>query len=226
MWTGPRWGSFRFLSSPTGCFSVNRGIFHRNRASGGPLFPAAGKVGKRAGRNQRFLHFLPRYGLWKLDAACRTFAQIFLFRSVKGLSQQQRRCRWLVLRTTLSVLPSQRMSGSGAGGTSVRHTARQRPGRVNAWYMVSKSERYSALRKCKNVVFAGVLSPLSFAIERKGAVGDKKEKYTRCKEAQKFWAPQQRLAAMGKSRSRSQARNSSHPRRPFSKIPVAFSAVL
>ena len=34
----------------------------------------------------------------------------------------------------------------------------------------------SASRKCKNVVFAGVLSPLSFAIERKGAVGDKKEK--------------------------------------------------
>ena len=47
---------------------------------------------------------------------------------------------------------------------------------MNAWYRVSKSERYSALRKCKNVVFAGVLSPLSFAIERKGAVGDKKEK--------------------------------------------------
>ena len=34
--------------------------------------------------------------------------------------------------------------------------------------------RRSASRKCKNVVFAGVLSPLSFAIERKGAVGDKK----------------------------------------------------
>ena len=46
---------------------------------------------------------------------------------------------------------------------------------MNAWYRESKSERYSALRKCKNVVFAGVLSPLSFAIERKGAVGDKKE---------------------------------------------------
>ena len=29
------------------------------------------------------------------------------------------------------------------------------------------------MRKCKNVVFAGVLSPLSFAVERKGAVGDK-----------------------------------------------------
>ena len=29
----------------------------------------------------------------------------------------------------------------------------------------------SALRKCKNAVFAGVLSPISFAVERNGAVG-------------------------------------------------------
>ena len=35
------------------------------------------------------------------------------------------------------------MSGSGARGTSVRHTARQRPCSVNAWYMVSKSESHS-----------------------------------------------------------------------------------
>ena len=32
---------------------------------------------------------------------------------------------------------------------------------------------HSALRKCKNAVFAGVLSPISFAVERNGAVGDK-----------------------------------------------------
>ena len=32
---------------------------------------------------------------------------------------------------------------------------------------------HSASRKCKNVVFAGVLSPISFAVERNGAVGDK-----------------------------------------------------
>ena len=29
----------------------------------------------------------------------------------------------------------------------------------------------SALRKCKNAVFAGVLSPISFAVERNGAAG-------------------------------------------------------
>ena len=34
---------------------------------------------------------------------------------------------------------------------------------------------HSASRKCKNVVFAGVLSPISFAVERNGAVGDKKQ---------------------------------------------------
>ena len=33
--------------------------------------------------------------------------------------------------------------------------------------------RYSALRKCRNVVSAGVLSPISSAVGRNGAVGDK-----------------------------------------------------
>ena len=32
---------------------------------------------------------------------------------------------------------------------------------------------YSALRKCRNVVSAGVLSPISSAVGRNGAVGDK-----------------------------------------------------
>ena len=151
------------MVSDTRCFALRSDL----------LLSTVTKVGKSTGRNQRFLHFLTRYELRKLDSAFRTFTQIFLCRSVKGLSQQQRRCRWLVLRTAIQLLPSQRMSGSGARGKSVRHTARHGICSVNAWYRVSKSERYSALRKCKNVVFAGVLSPLSFAIERKGAVGDK-----------------------------------------------------
>ena len=33
--------------------------------------------------------------------------------------------------------------------------------------------RYSALRKCRNAVSAGVLSPISSAVGRNGAVGDK-----------------------------------------------------
>ena len=57
------------------------------------LLSTVTKVGKSTGRNQRFLHFLARYGLWKFDAACHTFTQSVLSRFVKGLSQQQRRCR-------------------------------------------------------------------------------------------------------------------------------------
>ena len=83
-----------------GCFAVaTTGVFRVSGrgislfASGGLLFPAAGKVAKRAGRNQRFLHFLARYAVGKSESACRTFTQIFLCRFVKGLSQQQRRCR-------------------------------------------------------------------------------------------------------------------------------------
>ena len=41
------------------------------------------------------------------------------------------------------VLPSHRMSGSGARGKSVRHTARHRICSVTAWYMASKSESHS-----------------------------------------------------------------------------------
>ena len=33
--------------------------------------------------------------------------------------------------------------------------------------------RHSALRKCRNAVSAGVLSPISSAVGRNGAVGDK-----------------------------------------------------
>ena len=43
-------------------------------AFGDPLFPAAGKVGKRAGRNQWFLHFLARYTLYKIANVYRAFA--------------------------------------------------------------------------------------------------------------------------------------------------------
>ena len=57
------------------CVPVKK-VFHPREAraaSGGPLFPTAGKVGKRAGRNQWFLHFLARYTLYKTAAAYHTF---------------------------------------------------------------------------------------------------------------------------------------------------------
>ena len=46
-------------------------------ASGGPLFPVAGKAGKRARRNQWFLHFLARYNVYKFADAYHTFTQNF-----------------------------------------------------------------------------------------------------------------------------------------------------
>ena len=57
------------------CIPVKK-VFHPREAraaSGGPLFPTAGKVGKRAGRNQWFLHFLARYTLYKTAATYHTF---------------------------------------------------------------------------------------------------------------------------------------------------------
>ena len=57
------------------CVPVKK-VFHPREAraaSDGPLFPTAGKVGKRAGRNQWFLPFLARYTLYKTAAAYHTF---------------------------------------------------------------------------------------------------------------------------------------------------------
>ena len=57
------------------CVPVKK-VFHPREAraaSGGPHFPTAGKVGKRAGRNQWFLPFLARYTLYKTAAAYHTF---------------------------------------------------------------------------------------------------------------------------------------------------------
>ena len=50
-------------------------------------------MGERTPAKTAFLHFLTRYAVGKSESACRTFTQIFLCRFVKGLSQQQRRCR-------------------------------------------------------------------------------------------------------------------------------------
>ena len=103
------WALRGALFLPKGCFAVatatylflspTAGVFRGSDrdplafVSDGPLSPAAGNVAHSAGRNQRFLHFLARSAVGKGESACHTFALIFLRRSVKGLSQQQRRCR-------------------------------------------------------------------------------------------------------------------------------------
>ena len=72
----------------------------------------------------------------------------------------------------------------------------------------------SALRKCKNAVFAGVLSPISFAVERNGAAGGKKDKHIR-RHGQKYLASGDAKYPRGRNRETSP-----------NKIPVAFSPVL
>ena len=72
-------------------------------AFGDPLFPTAGKVGKRAGRNQWFLHFLARYAFSDFDTVCHTFAQNVSYRFVIESSLLQRRCRWLIRRKRFGV---------------------------------------------------------------------------------------------------------------------------
>ena len=60
-----------FLLSPTAYF-FNRLFLHKERVSNGPLFPAAGKVGKRAARDQ-----------WSLDSL---YSQEFrLLWAIKGI---------------------------------------------------------------------------------------------------------------------------------------------
>ena len=51
------------------------------------------KVGKSARRNLRFLHFLARYVLYKIEIAYRTFAENFSFRIGIELTLLQRCCR-------------------------------------------------------------------------------------------------------------------------------------
>ena len=57
-------------------------------------------------------------------------------------------------------LPLQRMSGSGAKGKSVRHTARQRPCSANAWYMVSNGNKNSAQGSEETFGFFRLFCPL------------------------------------------------------------------
>ena len=105
------------------------------------------------------------------------------------------------------------VSGSGAEGKSVRHTVRPRPCIANAWYRVSESERYSVggfLNRRFKWRFWERSERRRWRMQRGERVAAVKISSARRKAAQKFWAPQQRLAAMGKSTSR---RSAKHPLR-------------
>ena len=67
------------------------------------------------------------------------------------------------------------VAGSGSGKLCW-HSRRNDSGQENADCVGAQLcilRRYSALRKCRNAVSAGVLSPISSAVGRNGAVGDK-----------------------------------------------------
>ena len=103
------------------------------------------------------------------------------------------------------------VSGSGAKGKSVRHTARHGICSVTAWYMVSQPKSHSVggfLNRRFEWRFWERSERRRWRIQRGERVAAVKISSARRKAAQKFWVPQQRLAAKGKSRSR---RSAKHP---------------
>ena len=122
------------------CVPVKK-VFHPREAraaSGGPLFPTAGKVGKRAGRNQWFLHFLAHYFLCEFVARCHAFTQGFLFRLVKRIVFAPAPLPLIPTPNNASVPTVETVSGSGARRKSMRHTKRNQPCSADAWYKVKK----------------------------------------------------------------------------------------
>ena len=82
-------------------------------ASGGLLFPAAGKVAKRAGRNRWFLHFLARYNVFRFVTMYHTFTQNFRCRIIVGSSVLL--APLPLILTSNNVLGSTVESASGSG---------------------------------------------------------------------------------------------------------------
>ena len=105
-------------------------------------------------------------------------------------------------------------------GSQFRHTARHGICSVTAWYMVSQPKSHSVggfLNRRFEWRFWERSERRRWRMQRGERVAAVKISSARRKAAQRFWAPQQRLAAMGKSRSRSEPRNLSacgHSREP------------
>ena len=91
-------------------------------AFGDPLFPTAGKVGKRAGRNQWFLHFLARYTFYRIVTASHTFTWNFLFCIVK---------RIVSAPVPLPLIPT---PNNASVSTAVPHERQRRKKNVDASY--------------------------------------------------------------------------------------------
>ena len=91
------------------------------------------KVGKSAGRNLRFLHLRARYNAYEADNAYHTFTQDFLFCTVNRIVSAP--APLPLMRITHNAVGSavEKMSGSGAGRKSMRHTKRNETFSANAW---------------------------------------------------------------------------------------------
>ena len=97
------------------------------------LLSTVTKVGKNAGRNLRFLHLPARYNAHEADNAYHTFTQDFLFCTVNRIVSAP--APLPLTRITNNAVGStvEKMSGSGAGQKSMRHTKRNETFSANAW---------------------------------------------------------------------------------------------
>ena len=72
---------------------------------------------KRAGRNQRFLHFLARYNVYKFVVAYHTFTRNFPCRAVTRIVSASAPLPLIPTPNNASVSTVENVSGSGARGT-------------------------------------------------------------------------------------------------------------
>ena len=107
--------------------------------SDGLLFPAAGKVAKRAGRNQWFLHFLARYALYGILDTYRTFAWNFFslcYRIVSAAAQEESRCVGALRKHAGGMFLASDLGGYAAAASIWNYTAKLEPLRQLTQYSV------------------------------------------------------------------------------------------
>ena len=99
---------FRALAQ--GCFAVPTAAGGVFRSPERPTFGNSAKSRQKHRKEPRFLHLLARCIAQEYDAWYHTFAEAFLHRLGKGLSQQQRRCRSCAATNGLSAFAAAQAS--------------------------------------------------------------------------------------------------------------------
>ena len=125
-----------------------------------PFLSIAKERGERTPAKTTFLHFL---------SALRNVKTRFSLPHVRGKFPVSFRQRTASATAPLPLMPTPNnafgstvatVSGSGAGGQSVRHTARHGICSVNAWYMVSNGNKNSAQGSEETFGFFRLFCPL------------------------------------------------------------------